>query len=270
MGLFDIFKKKTQKEDSGTFLEEIQLTNNQIAYLIDHIARMEAGYSYCVYNDFEDPLFEHSAIFIVNEQRASEKLLQQQFKINYSRAGRILDQLEDALIVSSPNTLSERSVNVCDNQEILMRLNTRKLLNKEYLDKFKRENYEAIMLKIQYYKDLSIRELEEYRIKMQIEEKNIVKQEILEKRRKKEIKKQALQELREEGMIDNICRREPIPQEVQDIVWNRDGGKCVKCGSRENLEFDHIIPFSKGGSNSARNLQLLCQKCNREKSNKIG
>lgn len=64
--------------------------------------------------------------------------------------------------------------------------------------------------------------------------------------------------------------RVPIPDDVQILVWNRDGGKCVKCGSQELLEFDHIIPFSKGGSNSARNIQLLCQKCNRTKLDKIG
>ncbi|MBN2569392.1 MAG: HNH endonuclease [Deltaproteobacteria bacterium] len=63
--------------------------------------------------------------------------------------------------------------------------------------------------------------------------------------------------------------REPIPEEVRFIVWRRDGGKCVKCGGKKNLEFDHIIPVSKGGSNTERNLQLLCQKCNREKSAKI-
>jgi hypothetical protein len=65
-------------------------------------------------------------------------------------------------------------------------------------------------------------------------------------------------------------RREKIPQDVMDRVWNRDGGKCVQCGSQKGLEFDHIIPFSKGGANTYRNLQLLCEKCNREKSFKIG
>ena len=65
-------------------------------------------------------------------------------------------------------------------------------------------------------------------------------------------------------------RSRRISQEVKDAVWNRDGGKCVQCGSNENLEFDHIIPFSKGGANTYRNLQLLCESCNRSKSDKIG
>jgi CRISPR/Cas system Type II protein with McrA/HNH and RuvC-like nuclease domain len=63
--------------------------------------------------------------------------------------------------------------------------------------------------------------------------------------------------------------REPIPEDVRFEVWRRDEGKCVECGSKNNLEFDHIIPFSLGGSNTARNLQLLCEECNRKKSNKI-
>ncbi len=57
--------------------------------------------------------------------------------------------------------------------------------------------------------------------------------------------------------------------EVQREVWKRDQGKCVICQSQERLEYDHIIPFSKGGSNTVRNIQLLCESCNREKSAKI-
>ena len=69
----------------------------------------------------------------------------------------------------------------------------------------------------------------------------------------------------ESDLVSKKSRR--ISPEVQDRVWKRDEGKCVKCGSNENLEFDHIIPFSKGGSNTYRNIQLLCEKCNRSKSN---
>jgi len=61
-----------------------------------------------------------------------------------------------------------------------------------------------------------------------------------------------------------------ISQEVKDLVWNRDQGRCRKCGNTEKLEFDHIIPFSKGGSNTYRNIQLMCETCNRKKLNKIG
>lgn len=64
-------------------------------------------------------------------------------------------------------------------------------------------------------------------------------------------------------------RSRTIPKAVQREVWRRDGGRCVECGTKENLEYDHIIPWSKGGSNTTRNIQLLCEKCNRSKHNKI-
>ena len=60
-----------------------------------------------------------------------------------------------------------------------------------------------------------------------------------------------------------------IPKPIKKIVWLRDNGKCVDCGSTDNLEYDHIIPFSKGGANTVKNIQILCSKCNRKKSNKI-
>ena len=39
----------------------------------------------------------------------------------------------------------------------------------------------------------------------------------------------------------------------------------VECGSKEQLEYDHIIPVSRGGGNTERNIQLLCETCNRSK-----
>jgi 5-methylcytosine-specific restriction endonuclease McrA len=63
--------------------------------------------------------------------------------------------------------------------------------------------------------------------------------------------------------------RTPIPEAVRAEVWRRDRGRCVNCGSKENLHFDHIIPVSRGGATSAKNLQLLCQSCNFTKGAKI-
>ena len=60
-------------------------------------------------------------------------------------------------------------------------------------------------------------------------------------------------------------KRKPIKRAIQNQVWNRDGGRCVRCGSNEKIEFDHIIPHSKGGADTYRNLQLLCETCNRSK-----
>jgi len=63
--------------------------------------------------------------------------------------------------------------------------------------------------------------------------------------------------------------RPRIPENIRIEVWRRDGGKCARCGSREKLEYDHIVPISKGGSNTARNIELLCERCNRSKSNNV-
>lgn len=75
-----------------------------------------------------------------------------------------------------------------------------------------------------------------------------------------------------ENKNDKLSKRlrEKIPQDVKDAVWKRDEGKCVQCGSNEKLEFDHIIPFIKGGSSTYRNVQLLCEPCNRIKHSKLG
>jgi 5-methylcytosine-specific restriction endonuclease McrA len=60
-----------------------------------------------------------------------------------------------------------------------------------------------------------------------------------------------------------------IPAEVKRIVWTRDHGRCVICGSNRKLHWDHDIPFRKGGSNSEKNIRILCEKCNLQKSDKI-
>lgn len=63
--------------------------------------------------------------------------------------------------------------------------------------------------------------------------------------------------------------RETVPKAVREEVWRRDGAKCVECGSNKNLEYDHMVPIARGGSNSARNIRLLCETCNRRKGASI-
>lgn len=65
-------------------------------------------------------------------------------------------------------------------------------------------------------------------------------------------------------------KRAHIPQDVKVLVWQRDGGRYTSCAAQSDLEFDHIIPVAMGGSNTARNLQLLCEPCNRRKGASLG
>jgi hypothetical protein len=58
-----------------------------------------------------------------------------------------------------------------------------------------------------------------------------------------------------------------IPESTKKVVYTRDGGRCQCCGSSSSLEYDHITPYSCGGSSNVSNIQLLCFTCNRSKSN---
>ncbi|AGH96639.1 HNH endonuclease [Pseudobdellovibrio exovorus] len=70
--------------------------------------------------------------------------------------------------------------------------------------------------------------------------------------------------------IQTLEHNRMIPSQVKLEVWKRDGGKCTTCGSSDNLHYDHILPFSKGGSSLvASNIQLLCARHNLVKSDKI-
>jgi hypothetical protein len=67
--------------------------------------------------------------------------------------------------------------------------------------------------------------------------------------------------------VSCIAQSRYVSETTKKIVFSRDGGVCKCCGSALNLEFDHITPFSCGGGNDVSNIQLLCQTCNRSKSN---
>lgn len=60
-------------------------------------------------------------------------------------------------------------------------------------------------------------------------------------------------------------RREPIARELRLAVFERDGGRCVQCGSRFELQYDHVIPLALGGASTLENLQVLCAPCNARK-----
>jgi hypothetical protein len=59
---------------------------------------------------------------------------------------------------------------------------------------------------------------------------------------------------------------------MREIVRNRILDKykhqCNYCGSKENLQIDHIIPLNKGGIHSENNFQILCRSCNSKKKDK--
>ena len=62
--------------------------------------------------------------------------------------------------------------------------------------------------------------------------------------------------------------RPRISPELRLAVLERDKWTCQECGSQEDLELDHEIPFSKGGATTYENLRVLCAKCNEEKGAK--
>jgi hypothetical protein len=88
-------------------------------------------------------------------------------------------------------------------------------------------------------------------------------------------KLEAIAEVEDESMAEDfrgrlVERSRIIPTSVKLEVWTRDGGRCVTCGATDELHFDHIVPYSKGGTSlKAENIQLLCARHNLEKSAKI-
>ena len=255
---------------------EIILTEEEIQkYIHQEIEERISNESKLEFNlsDF-DSLFKEAAKIIVESQQGSTSLLQKKLNLGYNRAGRIIYDLELTGIIGASDGLKARTINVPNIQQLECFFQFGKVKNERF-SQFKKHflpiHEELVTSKVnELIRDRKI-----------FKENEIIKQEILDKEnlkidkeKKIQLKTQIRDELINEGVITNSAelelKREPIPQEVLDRVWNRDGGKCVMCGSKEKIEFDHIIPFSKGGSNTYRNIQILCEQCNRKKMNNIG
>ncbi len=59
---------------------------------------------------------------------------------------------------------------------------------------------------------------------------------------------------------------EPPLHQAREQALERDGHKCVQCGSEEYLQVDHICERTDGGSNYLENLQTLCKSCHNKKT----
>lgn len=58
-----------------------------------------------------------------------------------------------------------------------------------------------------------------------------------------------------------------ITSKTRNIVYERDGGRCVICGSYQNLQTAHFIPRSLLGLGIPQNLVMLCMRCHFEYDN---
>ena len=78
---------------------------------------------------------------------------------------------------------------------------------------------------------------------------------------------EGLTETREERNSSRSVSRSVMLQVVR-----RDQGVCRSCGKNvpdDEVEFDHIIPHSKGGPSTVNNIRLLCRSCNRRKGDNL-
>lgn len=92
---------------------------------------------------------------------------------------------------------------------------------------------------------------------------------VWDRQRRQDARLDRLRKIRAAEEAVEGSRRARIPDEVRAFVWHRDEGRCVRCGSEESLQFDHVIPVAKGGGVAAENIQVLCADCNRLKSDSI-
>ena len=68
-----------------------------------------------------------------------------------------------------------------------------------------------------------------------------------------------------DALIRMLAEKRHSGDPCRNAIFKRDGYRCRRCGSYEQLSIDHIVPRSKGGTDDLRNLQTLCHSCNARK-----
>lgn len=233
--------------------------------------------------------YENKLHFYENKPKFIKKF-EEIFEINFNKLSfeNKIKEIEDFISQRSEQlakSIRDNEQREIRKNEIAHNLEKERILNEEFT-RLKKEKEDQIIANNDLIIKKKIKEERLIKEKIQKQElseqrqsekdeqfKERVKRGILEKERKKNLESDAIQELINLGKLsDNYSFqniRVPIPSHIKEAVWKRDKQICVNCESDRDLEFDHIIPVSKGGSNSINNIQLLCQKCNRTKTNKI-
>lgn len=80
---------------------------------------------------------------------------------------------------------------------------------------------------------------------------------------------EVMEALQSQGQRYPVVRsgERPSMEGRRKLVYDRDGRTCRLCGDTSNLEIDHIVPWSAGGSDASMNLRVLCHDCNQDRGN---
>ena len=117
-------------------------------------------------------------------------------------------------------------------------------------------------------------------IKGQIVKKNFLgKKHVIVKGKEKELIKIFIEDIEPHSILpvdyekkEKINKRTALPPALRTKILKRDRSTCQACGARApevELEVDHIIPVSKGGTDDEKNLTTKCRDCNRGKSDRV-
>lgn len=224
-----------------------------------------------------DPLFDVIARDAVARGEISTSYIQQSFQVGYNRAGRVMMQLERAGVVAKMSEYDQpQRVLFSDIAALEYHLqNPPEVVEDTALERESQVISYWLNDGCKTYTDYDEAELSalpsDYREWLYKSYRDGYAEKLKKDHRKNQLERVIRQELIDEGeLFGEQPKRPSLSRDVVDAVYKRDCGRCVYCGSTENLQLDHIIPFSRGGATTLENMQLLCQKCNLEKSNKIG